>query len=84
MDRGFKCTFTWEHVRTWEEEGDESDCVVTQSSMIAHLRPLRGSVDEYLAAEFVFAAGSARAVRMAIALDPDTETIWFDRMEEHV
>jgi hypothetical protein len=84
MDRGFKCTFTLEHVRTWEEDDDESDCVVTRSSMVAHLRPLRGSVDEYLAAEFVFAAGSGRAARMAITLDPDTGTIWFDRMEEHV
>jgi hypothetical protein len=83
MDRGFKCTFAFEHVRTWEDD-DESGGVVTRSSMIAHLRPLRGSVDEYLAAEFVFAAGSGRAARMAIALDPDTETIWFDRMEEHV
>jgi hypothetical protein len=83
MDRGFKCTFTLEHARTWEEE-DESGVVVTRSSMIAHLRPLRGSVDEYLAAEFVFPDGSGRAVRMAIALDPDTETIWFHRMEEDV
>jgi hypothetical protein len=81
MDRGFRCTFTFEHVRTWDEI-DESGGVVTRSSMIAHLRPLRGSVDEYLAAEFVFAAGSGRAVRMAIALDPDTRMIWFDRMEE--
>ena len=79
MDRGFKCTFTLEHARTWEED-DESGIVVTRSSMIAHLRPLRGSVDEYLAAEFVFPNGSGRAVRMAIALDPDTETIWFDRI----
>jgi CubicO group peptidase (beta-lactamase class C family) len=83
MDRGFKCTFTFEHVRTWDEDG-ESGGIITRSSMIAHLRPLRGSVDEYLAAELVFAARSWRAVRMAIALDPDTETIWFHRMEEDV
>jgi hypothetical protein len=81
MDRGFKCTFNFEHVRTWEEAGESGDAV-TRSSMIAHLRPLRGSVDEYLAAEFVFAAGGERAGRMAIALDPDTETICFDRIEE--
>jgi hypothetical protein len=84
MDRGFKCTFNFEHVRTWDE-ATESGAAVMRSSMIAHLRPLRGSVDEFLAAEFVFAArsgGDERASRMAIALDPDTETIWFDRIEE--
>ena len=87
MDRGFRCTFTFEHVRTWEETG-ECGNVAQRSSMTAHLHPLRGSPDEYLAAEFVSPAGGeedgaqGRAVRMAIALDPDTETIWFDRAEE--
>jgi hypothetical protein len=82
MDRGFRCTFTFEHVRTWVEAGESGD-FVTRSRMIAHLRPLRGSLDEYLAAEFVFVGGGGneRASRMAIALDPDTDTIWFDRME---
>lgn len=87
MNRAFRCTFTFEHVRTCEGP-DDSGAVVTRSSMIAHLRALRGSPDEYLATEFVFAAKSGgegaggKATRMAIALDPDTETIWFDRMED--
>ena len=85
MDRGYKCTVVFEHVRTSEEAGDGSGDAVKRSSMIAHIIPLRGSVDEYLAAEFVFvgrSGGDNRASRMSIALDPDTETIWFDRMEE--
>jgi hypothetical protein len=84
MNRGFRCTFAFEHVRTWEEDDEESRDVVTRSSMIAHLRPLRGSVDEYLAAEFVFVGSDEKAGRMGIALDPDTETIWFDRVREDV
>ena len=87
LDRGYQCTLTFEHVRTWEET-DESGTVITRSSMVAHIRSLRASPDEYLAAEFVFAAGSGgqsvagQAVRMAIALDPDTGTIWFDRTDK--
>lgn len=84
-DRGFPCTFTFEHVRTWQD-ADEVGSLV-HSSMIANLVPTRGSPDEHLPAQFVFKARgengeSVRATKMAILLEdtlPDNEMIWFDR-----
>lgn len=79
-DRGFPCTFSFEHVRTWHTYAERR--TVARSGMIAHLYPVRGSPDEHLAAEFVFdvVEGDEQATKMAIALDPDSEMIWFEKM----
>jgi len=85
-DRGFPCTFTFEHVRTWQDADEESSPV--RSDMIANLIPTRGSPDEHLQSQFLFSTHGehgedARATKMAILLDdtlPDDEMIWFDRV----
>jgi hypothetical protein len=84
-DRGFPCTFTFEHVRTWQDADEKGSPM--RSNMIAILVPTRGSPDEHLPAQFVFGESgengeSVRAIKMAIQLDdtlPDEEMIWFDR-----
>lgn len=84
-DRGFPCTFTFEHMRTWQDANEQGSPI--RSSMVANLVPTRGSPDEYLPAQFVFGAlgesgESVRAMKMAILLEdtlPDEEMIWFDR-----
>ena len=84
-DRGFPCTFTFEHMRTWQDANEQGSPI--RSSMVANLVPTRGSPDEYLPAQFVFGAlgesgESVRATKMAILLEdtlPDEEMIWFDR-----
>jgi hypothetical protein len=84
-DRGFPCTFTFEHVRTWQEADENGSSI--RSNMIAILVPTRGSPDEHLPAQFVFGARgendeSVRATKMAILLEdtlPGNEMIWFDR-----
>ncbi|GAB7325825.1 hypothetical protein MBLNU13_g09905t1 [Cladosporium sp. NU13] len=85
-DRGFPCTFTFEHVRTWQDADEKGSSM--RSSMIANLVPTRGSPDEHLPAQFVLGAHgesdeSVRATKMAILLEdtlPDDEMIWFDRV----
>lgn len=85
-DRGFPCTFTFEHVRTWQDVSDEKSSSI-RSNMIANLYPTHGSPEEHLASQFVFDksdgdVGSIRATQMAILLEetlPDDEMIWFDR-----
>lgn len=85
-DRGFPCTFTFEHVRTWQDAAEKDTSM--RSNMIANLIPKRGSPDEHLPAQFVFGAHgksseSDRATKMAILLEdtlPDNEMIWFDRV----
>ena len=84
-DRGFPCTFTFEHVRTWQSSDEKGSSI--RSNMIAILVPTRGSPDEHLPAQFVFEAHgengeSVQATRMAILLKdtlPDNDMIWFDR-----
>lgn len=84
-DRGFPCTFTFEHVRSWQDVDDNGSSM--RSNMIAILVPTRGSPDEHLPAQFAFGAygedgESVRATKMAILLEdtlPDSEMIWFDR-----
>lgn len=84
-DRGFPCTFTFEHVRTWQDADEKGSPM--RSNMIAILVPTRGSPDEYLPAQFVFEnfddnGESVRAKKMAILLEdtlPNEEMIWFDR-----
>lgn len=83
-DRGFPCTFTFEHVRTWQDADEKGSLM--RSNMIAILIPTRGSPDEYLPAQFVFGetgedGEDVRATKMAILLEdtlPDDEMIWFD------
>jgi hypothetical protein len=85
-DRGFPCTFTFEHVRTWQNADEKGSPL--RSNMIAILFPTRGSPDEHLPAQFVFGARgendeSVQATKMAIQLEdtlPDDEMIWFDRV----
>jgi hypothetical protein len=84
-DRGFPCTFTFEHVRTWQ---DADECSSMRSNMIARLEPTRGSPDEYLASQFVFGLPgenneAGMATEMAILLEdtlPEDEMIWFTRV----
>jgi len=84
-DRGFPCSITFEHVRTWQDADEKGSSM--RSNMIAILVPTRGSPDEYLPAQFVFGThggngDSVRATKMAILLEdtlPDGEMIWFDR-----
>jgi len=86
-DRGFPCTFAFEHVRTWQDA--EEVVSPMRSSMIATLNPTRGSPDEHLEAQFVFGAQgddgqNVRAMKMAILLEdtlPEGEMIWFDRVQ---
>jgi len=85
-DRGFQCTFTFEHVRTWQNADEEG--LLMRSNMIANIIPTRGSPYEHLESQFVLGAQgdngqNVRATKMAILLDdtlPDGELIWFDRV----
>jgi hypothetical protein len=82
-DRGFPCTFTFEHVRTWQDADEKGSPM--RSNMIAVLVPTRGSPDEHLPAQFIFGddGESVRVTKMAIQLEdtlPDDEMIWFDRV----
>jgi hypothetical protein len=82
-DRGFPCTFTFEHVRTWQDAAEEGLSV--HSNMIAKLEPTRGSTDEYLASQFVFDENNTdgMATEMAILLEdtlPENEMIWFAKV----
>jgi hypothetical protein len=87
-DRGFPCTFTFEHVRTWQDAADEGSLM--RSNMIARLEPARGSPDEHLASQFVFGPPGeinedSMATEMAILLEdtlPENEMIWFARVEK--
>lgn len=79
-DRGFPCTFTFEHVRTWQDTAEDGSSL--RSNMIANLVPTRGSPEEYLASQFVLGANS-KGKSMGILLDdslPDDEMIWFERV----
>ena len=79
-DRGFPCTFTFEHVRTWQDAAEDEASL--RSTMIANLVPTRGSPEEYLASQFVLTA-DGKAKSMGILLDdslPDDEMIWFERV----
>lgn len=86
MDRGFGCTFTFEHMRTCQDSTEERP--VIRSRMIANVHPIRGSPEEHLESQFVFETANAhgsgvQAKHMAILLDdtlPDGEMIWFERL----
>jgi hypothetical protein len=85
-DRGFPCTFTFEHVRTWQDVDEEGSSM--RSNMIARLDPTRGSPDEHLASQFFFGPPGENneigmATEMAILLEdtlPEDEMIWFARV----
>lgn len=78
-DRGFPCTFSFEHVRTWQSAAEEDSLL--RSDMIANLVPTRGSPEEYLASQFIIDA-DGKAKSMGILLDdslPDDKMIWFEK-----
>lgn len=79
-DRGFPCTFTFEHLRTWQDTIQNEDSL--RSNMIANLVPTRGSPEEYLASQFVVRV-DGKVKSMGILLDDslsDDEMIWFERV----
>jgi hypothetical protein len=79
-DRNFPCNFTFEHVRTWQNDVGPGPSMRT--NIIANLIPTRGSLVEHLASQFVWDS-CIKATRMGILLEDtlsDDEMIWFKRV----